>query len=30
MKIKHTGYKRTYEQMQPRKDTGWKVTQRGF
>ena len=29
-KIKHTGYKRTYEQMQPRKDTGWKVTQRGF
>ena len=29
-KIKHTGYKRSYEQMQPRKDTGWKVTQRGF
>lgn len=29
-KIQHTGYERTFEQMQPRKDTGWTVTQRGF
>ena len=29
-KIKHTGYTRTFEQMQPRKDRGWNVTQRGF
>ncbi len=29
-KIRHTGYTRTFEQMQARKDQGWKVTQRGF
>jgi len=28
-KISHTGYERTFEQMQPRKDSGWNVTQRG-
>ncbi len=26
-KIRHTGYERTFEQMQPRADTGWKITQ---
>jgi hypothetical protein len=29
-KIQHTGYTRTFEQMQSRKDRGWNVTQRGF
>jgi hypothetical protein len=29
-KIQHTGYTRTFEQMQPRKDRGWNITQRGF
>lgn len=29
-KIQHTGYERTFEQMQPRKDQGWHVTQRAF
>lgn len=29
-KIEHTGYTRTFEQMQARKDQGWKITQRGF
>jgi len=29
-KIQHTGYERTFEQMQSRKDQGWRVTQRGF
>jgi hypothetical protein len=29
-KIQHTGYTRTFEQMQPRADTGWRITQRGF
>ena len=29
-KIKHTGYERTFEQMKPRKDEGWNITQRGF
>lgn len=29
-KIKHTGYERTFEQMQARKDSGWNVTQRGY
>lgn len=29
-KIQHTGYERTFEQMQPRADQGWRVTQRGF
>lgn len=29
-KIRHTGYTRTFEQMQARKDQGWNVTQRGF
>jgi SnoaL-like protein len=29
-KILHTGYTRTFEQMQSRKERGWNVTQRGF
>ena len=29
-KLKHTGYTRTFEQMQSRVDRGWNVTQRGF
>jgi hypothetical protein len=29
-KIQHTGYERTFEQMQARADQGWRVTQRGF
>jgi hypothetical protein len=29
-KIQHTGYTRTFEQMQPRADVGWRITQRGF
>jgi len=29
-KIQHTGYQRSFEQMQARKDQGWRVTQRGF
>lgn len=29
-KIRHTGYTRTFEQMQSRKDQGWNITQRGF
>jgi hypothetical protein len=29
-KIAHTGYERTFEQMGPRKDSGWNVTQRAF
>ena len=29
-KIQHTGYERTFEQMQAREDLGWRVTQRAF
>jgi hypothetical protein len=29
-KLKHTGYERTFEQMRPRKDEGWNITQRAF
>ncbi len=29
-KIQHTGYTRTFEQMQKREGSGWHVTQRGF
>ena len=29
-KIRHTGYERTFEQMQSRADQGWRITQRGF
>jgi hypothetical protein len=29
-KIVHTGYTRTFEQMQKREGQGWNVTQRGF
>ena len=29
-KIQHTGYTRTFEQMQAREGQGWSVTQRGF
>jgi SnoaL-like domain len=29
-KLLHTGYTRTFEQMQSRKDRGWNLTQRGF
>jgi hypothetical protein len=29
-KLQHTGYTRTFEQMQKREGQGWRVTQRGF
>lgn len=29
-KIQHTGYRRTFEEMGPRKGQGWNVTQRAF
>jgi hypothetical protein len=29
-KIRHTGYRRTFEEMGPRASQGWKVTQRAF
>ncbi len=29
-KIQHTGYERTFEEMGPRKNQGWNVTQRAF
>ena len=27
-KIRHTGYERTFEEMAPRKEQGWRITQR--
>jgi hypothetical protein len=27
-KIQHTGYERTFEEMAPRKEQGWRITQR--
>ena len=29
-KIQHTGYERTFEEMAPRKEQGWRITQHGF
>ena len=29
-KIRHTGYERTFEEMAPRKEQGWRITQHGF
>jgi hypothetical protein len=29
-KIEHTGYERTFEEMAPRKEQGWRITQHGF
>jgi SnoaL-like domain len=29
-RIRRTGYERTFEQMRPRKDDGWRITQRAF
>ena len=28
-KIEHTGYERTFEEMAPRKEQGWRITQKG-